>query len=100
MSQTIFKSTEGIIPMDYAATYREKHIKGMLDRRIMGDRQMTSEESEGETEENGGAVKPDLEEGGEGEEPQPPVKPGEGEAPQQICATEPASRRQKYTDVK
>lgn len=46
MAQTVFKSTEGLMEMDYAAIYREKHIKGMLDRRIMGDKQMEEEVEE------------------------------------------------------
>lgn len=41
MAQKVFKSTNGLIPMDYAAVYREKHIKGMLDRRILGDKEVS-----------------------------------------------------------
>ena len=72
--QTIFKSTEGLIPMDYAAIYREKHIKGMLDARIMGDKPAPEEEEESEPDEPTEPPKPEPDEEGEGEvEPPAPV---------------------------
>ncbi len=75
MAQTIFKSTEGIIPMDYAPVYREKHIKGMLDRRIMGDNAIIEGNDEGSEEKPEPEVEPEI-------EPEPPAPPVEPEIPE------------------